>query len=76
MINGLPPVLSSTDLKGRTSVTRFIREADVPGRKSDHIAPVDALRAKYYSPGGLNEIAVDTKFIIFTPTPCYIIKFH
>ena len=38
MINGLPPVLSSTDLKDRTSVTWYIREADVPGRKSDHIA--------------------------------------
>ncbi len=49
MINGLPPVLSSTDLKGRTSVTGYIREADVPDQKSNIIAQVDAFGAKYYS---------------------------
>ena len=40
MSNGLPPVpTSAAGLKGRASVTGYIREADVPGRKSRNYIP-------------------------------------
>ena len=39
MCNGLPPVPTFAGLKGRTSVTWYVREEDVPGRKSGNHFP-------------------------------------
>ena len=77
MSNGLPPVPTSAGLQGHTSVTWYIREADVPGRNNarSHHSKNSVFTAEPINVDTLGSL-FSTQFATFTTLQPHTLALH